>query len=116
MKVFIKVVSRTNKIIRDHQENYLDINKVTSTCYKFVRNKIKCAINRQYPALYTNELNGGTVHLKSPGSKANQLKHHAILILEELQYDTAAIYVEINNLLKGMPSNVTVVSICNDIL
>ena len=81
-----------------------------------MRNKIKCAINRQYPALYTNELNGGTVHLKSPGSKANQLKHHAILILEELQYDTAAIYVEINNLLKGMPSNVTVVSICNDIL
>ena len=46
VKVFIKVVSRTNKIVRDHQENYLNINKVTSTCYKFVRN---CAINRQYP-------------------------------------------------------------------
>ena len=53
--------------------------------------------------LHTDELNGGQVHLKSPGSKANQLKHHAILILEKLQYDSPAIYVEINDLLKVMP-------------
>ena len=49
-------------------------------------------------------INGGKVHLKSfPGSKANQLNHHTIPLLEEHQYDAAAIHV-------------TVDSICNDIL
>ena len=51
-----------------------------------------------------------------PGSKANQLNHHTIPILEEHQYDAAAIHVGINDILKGMPNNVTVDSICNDIL
>ena len=51
-----------------------------------------------------------------PESKANQLNHHTIPILEEHQYDTAAIHVGINYLLKGMPNNVTVDSIRNDIL
>ena len=61
-------------------------------------------------------INGGKVHLKSfPGSKANQLNHHTIPILEEHQYDAAAIHVVINDLLKGMPNNVTVDSIFNDI-
>ena len=60
-------------------------------------------------------INGGKVYLKSfPGSKANQLNHN--MILEEHQYDAAAIHVGINDLLKGMPDNVTVDSICNDIL
>ena len=49
VKVFIQVVSRTNKIIRDHQENYLNINRMTSTCSNVVRNKKRCAINRLYP-------------------------------------------------------------------
>ena len=53
--------------------------------------------------LHTDELNGRKVHLKATGPKANQLKHHAILILEKLQYDSAAIYVEVNDLLKVMP-------------
>ena len=48
--------------------------------------------------------------------KANQLNHHIIPILEEHQYDAAEIYVGIDDLLKGMPNNVTVDSICNDIL
>ena len=62
-------------------------------------------------------INGGKVHLKSfPGSKANQLNHHTIPILEEHQYDAAAIHVGINDLLKEMSKNVTVDSICNDIL
>ena len=62
-------------------------------------------------------INGGKVNLKSfPGSKANQLNHHAIPILEEHQYDAAAIHVGINDLLKRMPNNVTVDSICNGIL
>ena len=62
-------------------------------------------------------INGGKVHLKSfPGSKANQLNHHTIPILEEHQYDAAAIHVGINDLLKGMSKNVTVDRICNDIL
>ena len=45
-----------------------------------------------------------------------QLNHHTIPILEEHQYDTAAIHVGINDLLKGMFNNVTVIvdSICND--
>ena len=62
-------------------------------------------------------INGGKVYLKSfPGSKANQLNHHTIPILEEHQYDAAAIHVRINDLLKGMSNNVTIDSICNDIL
>ena len=62
-------------------------------------------------------INDGKVHLKSfPGSKANQLNHHTIPILEEHQYDAAAIHVGINDLLKGMPNNECVDSICNDIL
>ena len=51
-----------------------------------------------------------------PGSKTNQLNHDTIPILEEHQYDAAAIHIGVNNLLKGMPNNVTVDSICNDIL
>ena len=62
-------------------------------------------------------INGWKVHLKSfPGSKTNQLNHDTIPILEEHQYDAAAIHIGVNNLLKGMPNNVTVDSICNDIL
>ena len=62
-------------------------------------------------------INGGKVCLKSfSGSKANQLSHHPIYILEEHQYSAAAIHVGINDLLKGMPNNVTVGSISNNIL
>ena len=64
-----------------------------------------------------HHINGRKVHLKPfPGSKANQLNHHTIPILEEHQCDAAAIHVGINDLLKGMPNNVCVDSICNDIL
>ena len=62
-------------------------------------------------------INGGKVHLKSfPGSKTNQLNHHTIPILEEHQYDAPAIRIGVNDLLKGMPDNVNVDSISNDIL
>ena len=63
-------------------------------------------------------MNCGKIHLKSfPGSKAKQLNHHTIHILEEHQYVAAAIYVRINDLLRGMSNNVTLTanSICNDI-
>ena len=43
------------------------------------------------------------------------LHHHTIPMLEEHQYNTAAIHDGINDILKGMPNNVTVDSICNDI-
>ena len=57
-------------------------------------------------------INGGKDHLKSfPGSKANQLNHHTIPVLEE-QYEAAAIHIAINDLLKGIPNNVTVDNIC----
>ena len=54
------------------------------------------------------------VHFKSfPTSKAKQLNHHTIAILEEHQCDAAAIHVETNDLLK---KNVHCICICNDIL
>ena len=97
---------------------------MTSTYSNVVRNKKKNIVlftDSILKALRMGELNrhinGGKVHLKSfPESKANQLNHHTIPILEEHQYDTAAIHVGINYLLKGMPNNVTVDSIRNDIL
>ena len=97
---------------------------MTSTCSNVVRNKKKNIVLFTDSILKTlrmgelnRHINGGKVHLKSfPGSKANQLNHHTIPILEEHQYDAAAIYVRINDLLKGMPNNVIIDSICNDIL
>ena len=97
---------------------------MTSTYSNVVRNKKKNIVlftNSILKTLRMGELNrhinGGKVHLKSfPGSKENQLSHHTIPILEEHQYDAAAIYVRINDLLKGMPNNVTIDNICNDIL
>ena len=62
-------------------------------------------------------INGGNVHLESfPGSKAKQLNLRTTPILEEHQRDAATIHVGINDLLRGVPNNVTVHSICNDIL
>ena len=120
----IKVVSGTNKITKDHHENRLNVNRMTSAYSNVVRNKkknIELFTDSILKTLLMGELNrhinGGKVHLKSfPGSKANQLNHHTIPILEEHQYDAAAIHVGINDLLKGMPNNVSVDSICNDIL
>ena len=96
---------------------------MTSTYSNVVRNKKKNIVLFTDSILKTlrmselnRHINGGKVHLKSfPGSKANQLNHHTIPILEEHQYDAAAIHVVINDLLKGMPNNVTVDSIFNDI-
>ena len=95
---------------------------MTST-YSNVRNKKKNIVLFTDSILKTcmGELNchvnGGKDHLKSfPGSKANQLNHHTTPLMEEHQYDAAAIHVRINDLLKGMANNVTVDSICNDIL
>ena len=51
-----------------------------------------------------------------PASKANQLNHHTIPVLEDYQYDAAVIYVGMNDLPNGMSNNVTVDSICNGIL
>ena len=96
----------------------------TSHSSNVVRNKKKNIVlfnDSILKTLHMDELsrhiNGGKVHLKSfPGSKANQLNHHSIPILEEHQYDAAAIHVGNNDLLKGMSNNVTVDGICNDIL
>ena len=84
---------------------------MTSTYSNVVRNKKKNIVLFTDSILKTlrmgelnRHINGGKVHLKSfPGSKANQLNHHTIPLLEEHQYDAAAIHV-------------TVDSICNDIL
>ena len=49
---------------------------------------------------FNKKLNGGIAHLKPfPGSKAKQMDHHHVIpVLEEHQYDAAAIYVGINDL------------------
>ena len=43
----IKAVSRTNKIIKDHHEKRLNLNRITSTYSNVVRNKKKNIV--QYP-------------------------------------------------------------------
>ena len=61
--------------------------------------------------------NDGKVYLKSfSGLKTNQLNYNAIPILEDYQYNAVANHIGINDLLKGMPNNVIVDSICNNIL
>ena len=63
---------------------------------------------------FNKNLNGGIAHLKPfPGSKAMQMDHHAIPILEEHRYDTAAIPGGINDLLKSR-TNINVSEIAKD--
>ena len=65
---------------------------------------------------FNKNLNGGIAHLKPfPGSKAMQMDHHAIPILEEHRYDTAAIPGGINDLLKSR-TNINVSEIAKDII
>ena len=46
-------------------------------------------------------LSGGVAHLKSfRGSKVKKISHHAIMILEEYEYDAATLHVDINDLLR----------------
>ena len=42
--------------------------------------------------------------------------YHTVPTLEEHQYDAAAVHVGINDFLKGIPNNVAVDGICDDIL
>ena len=65
---------------------------------------------------FNKYLNGGIAHLKPfPGSKAKQMEHHVIPILEEHQYDAAIIHVGINDLLKRRTS-INVSEIAKDII
>ena len=65
---------------------------------------------------FNKNLNGGIAHLKPfPGSKAKQMDHHVIPILEEHQYDAAVIHVGINDLLKSR-TNINVSEIAEDII
>ena len=46
-------------------------------------------------------LSGGVAHLKSfPGSKLKKISHHAIMTLEEYEYDAAILHVGINDSLR----------------
>ena len=120
----IEAFIRTNKIIKDHHENCLNVNRTTSTYSYVVRSKKKSIMlftNSFLKTLRMGELNryinGGKVLLKSfRGTKVNQLNHHTIPILEEINMTLLQTHVEINDLLKRIPNNVTVDSICNDIL
>ena len=54
------------------------------------------------------------VHLKAfPGTKANHLNYQTIPVIQENNYDAAAIHVDINDLLS---SNKSVNDICRDII
>ena len=65
---------------------------------------------------FNKNLNGDFALLKPfPGSKANQMVHHAIPILEKHQYDHAAVHVGINDLLKSS-TNINVSEIAKDII
>ena len=65
---------------------------------------------------FNENLNGRIAHLKLfPGSKAKQMDHHAITILEEHQYDAAVIHFGINDLLKSR-TNINVSEIAKDII
>ena len=65
---------------------------------------------------FNKYLNGGTAHLKPfPGSKAKQIDHYVIPILEEHQHDATVIHVGINDLLKSR-TNISVSQIAKDII
>ena len=65
---------------------------------------------------FNENLKGGIPHLKLfPGSKARQMDHHAIPILEEHQYEAAAIHDGINDLLKSC-TDINVNEIAMDII
>ena len=60
--------------------------------------------------------NGCTAHLKPfSGSKAKQIDHYVIPILEEHQHDATVIHVGINDLLKSR-TNINVSQIAKDII
>ena len=65
---------------------------------------------------FNRNLNGSIAHLKPfPGSKAKQMDHHSIPILEEHQYDAATIHVGIDDLLKSR-TNINVSKIAKDVI
>ena len=65
---------------------------------------------------FNKNLNGGIAHLKLfPRLKVKQMEHHAMPILEEHQYDAAAIHVGINDLLKSR-TNIKVNEIAKNII
>ena len=64
---------------------------------------------------FNKNLNGGIAHFKPfPGSKVRQMNHHTIPVLEEHQYDAAAIHVCINDFLKSR-TNINLNKIAKDI-
>ena len=65
---------------------------------------------------FNKYLNGYIAHLKPfPGTKAKQMDHHVISILEEHQYGAAATHVGIKDLLKSR-TNFDVSEIAKDII
>ena len=65
---------------------------------------------------FNKYLNGGIAHLNPfPRTKAKQMDHHVIPILEEHQYGAAVIHVGIKDLLKNR-TNINVSEIAKDII
>ena len=65
---------------------------------------------------FNKSLNGGIARFKLfPRSKAKQMDHHAIPILEEHQYDDPVIHAGINDLLKSC-TNINISEIVKDII
>ena len=66
---------------------------------------------------FNSLLNGRVAHPKLfPGSKAKQLIHRTISILEEYVQDAAILHVGINDLLRVDKNSTTLVSVCADII
>ena len=94
--------------INVQQKNRLNENKELSTYISAARNKRKSLVlftDSILKTLYIGEVNryvkDGKFHQKSfPRSKTKQLNHHTIPILEEHQYDVAAIHIGTNDLIK----------------
>ena len=71
-------------------------------------------LKRLRMAEFNRWINNGVVRLKSfPGTRAKQLDHHSIPVLEEHSYDAAIIHVGINDLLR---STEDLEEICKDII
>ena len=66
---------------------------------------------------FNKHLEDAIAHLKAfPGSKAQQLNHHSIPILQEHDYDGAIIHVGINDLIKNPNENKDIAQIVRDVV
>ena len=85
---FEKIGASYNNTVKQKQKNFV----------LFTDSVLKLLCMKEF----NKNINGGIAHFKPfPGLKVKQMDHHDIPVLEECQYDAAAIHVDINDLLKS---------------